>query len=79
MSRRFFDAAAWLVGPQWASNQFNGLYMYPVNGGPSMSEELRQLRGQVLITAETGSVLTERLFRTMNVIDPPADYSPLFG
>jgi hypothetical protein len=38
-----------------------------------------QLRDDLLTAAETSSVLTERLFRTMNLIDPPADYSPLLG
>jgi hypothetical protein len=38
---------------------------------------VRELREEVLIAAETSSVLTERLFRTMNLMDPPADYNPL--
>jgi hypothetical protein len=38
---------------------------------------MRELREELLIAAETSSLLTERLFRTMNLIDPPADYSPL--
>jgi len=79
LSERFFHAAAGLVGPQWASNQFNDLYMYTANGRPSVSQEVRELREEVLIAAETSSVLTERLFRTMNLIDPPTDYSPLLG
>jgi hypothetical protein len=79
LSRRFFDAAARLVGPIWAANQFNDLYMCTENGQPSVSEELRQLREEVLTAAETSSVFTERLFRSMNLIDPPADYSPLLG
>jgi 2-polyprenyl-6-methoxyphenol hydroxylase-like FAD-dependent oxidoreductase len=79
LSRRFFDAAARLVDPQWASNQFNDLCMCTANGRPSVSQEVRELREEVLVAAETSSVLTERLFRTMNLIDPPADYSPPFG
>jgi 2-polyprenyl-6-methoxyphenol hydroxylase-like FAD-dependent oxidoreductase len=79
LSRRFFDAAARLVGPQWASNQFNDLCIYTANGRPSLSQEVLELREEVLIAAETSSVLTEKLFRTMNLIDPPADYSPLLG
>jgi hypothetical protein len=77
VSRRFFDAAAALIGPQWVSNQFNDLYMYTTNDRPPVSEELLFLREEVLNAAESSSVLTEKLFRTMNLVDPPADYSPL--
>ena len=34
---------------------------------------MRELREEVLNAAETSFVLTGRLFRTMNLIDPPAD------
>ena len=81
IGRRFERAilrrAARLVGPLWASNQFNDLCMYTANGRSPVSQEVRELREELLIAAETSSVLTERLFRTMNLIDPPADYSPL--
>jgi len=77
VSRPFFDAAAGLIGPQWVSNQFNDLYMYTTEDRPAVSEELLFLREQVLLAAESSSVLTEKLFRTMNLIDLPADYSPL--
>ena len=77
LSRRFFDAAAGLIGPQWLSNQFNDLYMYTSDDEPEVSEELVFLREQVLQAAESSSVLTEKLFRTMNLVDPPTDYSPL--
>ena len=66
-----------MIGPQWVSNQFNDLYMYTSNDGPAVSEELLFLREEVLQAAESSSVLTEKLFRTMNLVDPPADYSPL--
>jgi 2-polyprenyl-6-methoxyphenol hydroxylase-like FAD-dependent oxidoreductase len=77
VSTRFFDAAAGLIGPQWISNQFNDLYMYTTNDRPAVSEELLFLREEVLLAAESSSVLTEKLFRTMNLVDPPADYGPL--
>ena len=48
LSRRFFDAAAGVIGPQWVSNQFNDLYMYTSNDGPAVSEELLFLREEVL-------------------------------
>ena len=79
LSRRFFDAAARIIDPLWASNQFSDLCISPTNGGASIPEELLELRADVLTAAETSSVLTEKLYRTMNLVDPPADYSPLFG
>ncbi len=51
--------------------------MYTANDRPPVSEELLFLREEVLHAAESSSVLTEKLFRTMNLVDPPADYSPL--
>jgi hypothetical protein len=78
MSRRFFGAAAGLIGPQWVSNQFNDLYMYTTSDRPAVPEELQFLREEVLLAAESSSVLTEKLFRTMNLVDEPADYSALF-
>ncbi len=79
VSRRFFDAAARIIEPLWASNQFNDLCLSPTDGEASIPEELLQFRDDVLTAAETSSMLTEKLFRTMNLIDPPADYSPLLG
>ena len=79
LSQGFFDAAARIIDPLWASNQFSDLCISPTNGGASIPEELLQLRDDVLTAAETSSVLTEKLFRTMNLVDPPADYRPLFG
>ena len=79
LSRRFFDAAARIIEPLWASNQFIDVCISPTNGRASIPEELLELRDDVLTAAETSSVLTEKLFRTMNLVDPPADYSPLLG
>jgi hypothetical protein len=31
----------------------------------------------VLSAAENSSALTEKLYRSMNLVDPPTDYSPL--
>jgi 2-polyprenyl-6-methoxyphenol hydroxylase-like FAD-dependent oxidoreductase len=77
LARRFFDAAAGLIGPQWTSNQFNDLYMYTSEDRPEVDEELLFLREEVLRAAESSSMLTEKLFRTMNLVDPPTDYSPM--
>ena len=77
LSRRFFTAAGELIGPLWASNQFNDQYM--VNGDPrhSLPKDLLEFRELVLAAAENSPALTEKLFRSMNLIDPPTDYSPL--
>lgn len=77
LSRRFFDAAAGHIGPLWTSNEFNDLYMHAGHGGPAIPKELLQFREQVLAGAENSPALTEKLFRTMNLVDPPTDYSPL--
>jgi 2-polyprenyl-6-methoxyphenol hydroxylase-like FAD-dependent oxidoreductase len=77
LSQRFFAAAAGLVGPLWASNQFNDLYMANADPAHSASKELLDFREAVLSAAENSSALTEKLFRSMNLVDPPTDYSPL--
>lgn len=77
VSRRFFDAAAGHIGPLWASNEFNDLYMRAGLGQPALPNDLLQFREQVLTAAENSPALTEKLFRTMNLVDPPTDYSPL--
>ena len=77
LSRRFFAAAAAHIGPMWASNQFNDLYMD--NGDPdhAASKELLDFREAVLSAAESSPAVTEKLYRSMNLVDPPTDYSPL--
>jgi 2-polyprenyl-6-methoxyphenol hydroxylase-like FAD-dependent oxidoreductase len=77
LSRRFFDAAAQHVGPLWASNQFNDIYMANGSGEQTIPRELLDFREEVLAAAEHSPALTEKLFRAMNLIDPPTDYSPL--
>jgi 2-polyprenyl-6-methoxyphenol hydroxylase-like FAD-dependent oxidoreductase len=77
LSRRFFDAAAEHIGPLWASNQFNDIYMANGNDPQSIPRELLEFRDEVLAAAEHSPALTEKLFRAMNLIDPPTDYSPL--
>jgi 2-polyprenyl-6-methoxyphenol hydroxylase-like FAD-dependent oxidoreductase len=77
LSRRFFDATARHVGPLWSSNQFNDIYMANGNGQQSIPRELLDFREEVLAAAERSPALTEKLFRAMNLIDPPTDYSPL--
>lgn len=77
LSRRFFAAAGQLIGPLWASNQFNDLYMASDDPRHSLPKDLLEFREVVLAAAENSPALTEKLFRSMNLIDPPTDYSPL--
>jgi 2-polyprenyl-6-methoxyphenol hydroxylase-like FAD-dependent oxidoreductase len=77
LSRRFFAAAADQIGPMWASNQFNDLYMDSGDPDHAASKELLEFREAVLSAAESSPALTEKLYRSMNLVDPPTDYSPL--
>ena len=77
LSRRFFAAAAEHIGPLWASNQFNDRYMDDGNAEHSPSKELLDFRDAVLSAAETSPALSEKLYRSMNLVDPPTEYSPL--
>jgi hypothetical protein len=77
LSQRFFAAAGELIGPLWASNQFNDLYMANADPAHSASKEMLDFREAVLSAAEDSPALAEKLFRSMNLVDPPTDYSPL--
>jgi 2-polyprenyl-6-methoxyphenol hydroxylase-like FAD-dependent oxidoreductase len=77
LSRRFFAAAAEQIGPLWAANLFNDLYLANTDPRHSVSQELLDFREMVLTAAENSPALAERMFRAMNLVDPPADYSPL--
>jgi 2-polyprenyl-6-methoxyphenol hydroxylase-like FAD-dependent oxidoreductase len=79
LARRFFAAAAEQIGPMWASNQFNDLYMD--SGGPDheASREMLEFREAVLSAAASSPALTEKLYRSMNLVDPPTDYTPLLA
>lgn len=77
LSRRFFAAAAEHIGPLWASNQFNDRYMDDGDAEHAPSKELLDFREAVLSAAETSPALSEKLYRSMNLVDPPTDYSPL--
>jgi hypothetical protein len=43
----------------------------------SASKELLDFREAVSSAAENSPAMTEKLFRSMNLVDPPTDYSPL--
>jgi 2-polyprenyl-6-methoxyphenol hydroxylase-like FAD-dependent oxidoreductase len=77
LSQRFFAAAAAQIGPLWASNQFNDLYLADTDPRYSVPQDLLDFREQVLTAAESSAALTEKMFRSMNLVDPPTDYSPL--
>jgi hypothetical protein len=77
LSQRFFTTAAEVIGPLWASNQFNDLYLANADPAHSASKEILDFREAVLSAAENSSALTEKLYRSMNLVDPPTDYSPL--
>ncbi len=79
LSQRFFAAAAEVIGPLWASNQFNDLYLANADPAHSASKEILDFREAVLSAAENSSALTEKLYRSMNLVDPPTDYSPLLS
>jgi 2-polyprenyl-6-methoxyphenol hydroxylase-like FAD-dependent oxidoreductase len=77
VTQRFFAAAADQIGPMWASNQFNDRYMDGADPEHGASQDLLDFREAVLSAAETSPALTEKLYRSMNLVDPPTDYSPL--
>jgi 2-polyprenyl-6-methoxyphenol hydroxylase-like FAD-dependent oxidoreductase len=79
IAQRFFAAAAEQIGPLWASNQFNDLYMDSGDAEHTAPKELLDFREAVLSAAETSPALSEKLYRSMNLVDPPTDYSPLLA
>jgi 2-polyprenyl-6-methoxyphenol hydroxylase-like FAD-dependent oxidoreductase len=71
LSRRFFRSAAHHIGPTWASNQANDLYMTK-DGRRSISQRLAAWRiDKALTAAENDPILTERILRVTQFIDPP--------
>lgn len=79
LSRRFFAATAELIGPMWASNLFNDRYMNDGDPDNAPSKELLDFREAMLSAAETSPAMSEKLYRSMNLVDPPTDYSPLLA
>ena len=76
LSQRLF-AAAEVVGPLWASNHFNDLYLANADPAHSAAKEILGFREAVLSAAENSSAVTEKLYRSMNLVDPQTDCSPL--
>jgi len=76
LSRRFFRAARERIRPVWASNQANDLYMTKPYGKRSISQRLITWRiDKALAAAARDPVLTERIFRVTQFIDPPSTLS----
>jgi 2-polyprenyl-6-methoxyphenol hydroxylase-like FAD-dependent oxidoreductase len=77
LGQRFFAAAGEVIGPLWASNQFNDLYM------PTRTLRIRPRKScwtsarRCCLPLGDSPALAEKLFRSMNLVDPPTDYSPL--
>jgi len=70
--RRFFGDVAKLVGPTWAMNQANDRESSQ-NGRRSLISRLRSWSvNQTLKAAENDIVLTERVLRVANLVDPPS-------
>ncbi|MFZ3317558.1 MAG: hypothetical protein WBD70_13710 [Mycobacterium sp.] len=63
----------------WTSNQSNDLYMDNGSTDHSASKEMLDFREAVLCAVEGSPALTEKLFRSMNLVDPPTDFSPLLA
>ncbi|HET9877272.1 MAG TPA: 2-polyprenyl-6-methoxyphenol hydroxylase-like oxidoreductase [Mycobacterium sp.] len=76
LSRRFFDAAAQLIGPIWAYDQANDAYMSDGDGQTPEHQQLLDLRDELLTAAESSTTITESFFRVMHLIDPPMGYGP---
>ncbi|BCI87672.1 hypothetical protein NIIDMKKI_28780 [Mycobacterium kansasii] len=72
LGRQFFRAMAQQIRPIWATNQINDLYMSEPGGGRStLMRVWNWSNDKVLTAAERDPILTERLFRATNLIDPP--------
>ncbi|WP_422589778.1 hypothetical protein [Mycobacterium sp.] len=63
----------------WTSSQSNDLYMDNGSTDHSASKEMLDFREAVLCAVEGSPALTEKLFRSMNLVDPPTDFSPLLA
>lgn len=71
--QQFFKAAAKHIGPTWAMNQANDQESPRLRGRRSLSGRLRSwTMNQTLKAAENDIVLTERLLRVANLVDPPS-------
>ncbi|MCW2556761.1 MAG: FAD-dependent oxidoreductase [Mycobacterium sp.] len=71
--QQFFKDAAKHIGPTWAMNQTNDRESSPVHGRRSLAGRLRNWSvNQTMKAAENDIVLTERLLRVVNLVDPPS-------
>jgi 2-polyprenyl-6-methoxyphenol hydroxylase-like FAD-dependent oxidoreductase len=71
--QEFFKDAAKHIGPTWAMNQANDRESSPGHGRRSLAARLRNWSvNQTMRAAENDIVLTERLLRVANLVDPPS-------
>jgi 2-polyprenyl-6-methoxyphenol hydroxylase-like FAD-dependent oxidoreductase len=71
--QQFFKNAIKHIGPTWAMNQANDRESTPVHGRRSLKRRLRHWSmNQTMKAAENDIVLTERLLRVVNLVDPPS-------
>ena len=72
--------ALWSRGAQQLEELFPGIRGELVDAGATVCDDgdLSQVSIRVVLSAvENSSALTEKLYRSMNLVDPPTDYSPL--
>ena len=72
LSRRFFRAAAKQIRPVWLLNQLNDYSLWQIDGRPSVLKRMMSWEMDKAISATANdAVLTEAVFRVMNLVDPP--------
>jgi len=72
LSRRFFRAVAKQVAPVWWLNRANEFSSFQFQERRSVLMRLMSWGNDTVLTAaENDTVLTERLFRVANLVDPP--------
>ncbi|MGV0046680.1 FAD-dependent oxidoreductase [Mycobacterium colombiense] len=73
LAQRFFGATAHYIGETWAANQARDRMTSGVNRPHGMRPRLQGWLSRAALNAATQDVvLTERLFRVFNFIDPPS-------
>ena len=73
LAQRFFRASARYIGETWAANQARSRVTSPTRDRSSMRQRLQGWMSKATLNASTRDVvLTERLFRVANFVDPPS-------
>ena len=72
LSRRFFRAAAKQIRPVWLMNQLIDFSLWQIDGRPSVLKRMMNWEMDKALSATANdAVLTEAVFRVMNLVDPP--------